>query len=189
MCDCPYRSELTCFALYFCPCEVSPCPCGPAWLSHVAFLAVGRAGISASLCCKAPRRAWRGDRDPRSTPGDGAGSCSAPMALAHRCWMATSSQIGWPELGHHSASNGSHCREVPVALPVAVSAACLILQEKQSVLSASCAWGTTSNPSNRLLCHHLSALCATSIVSHLCGHCGLSSLSPSVTHTTLRLGY
>lgn len=139
--------------------------------------------------CFTPRRAWQGDRDPCSTPGDEAGCCSAPTALAHCCWMATSSQTGWPELSHHPISNGSHWREVPMALLMAISAACLILQEKQSVLSASCACGITSNPSNRLLCHHLFALCATSIVLHLCGHCGLSSLSPSVTHTTLRLGY
>lgn len=46
---------------------------------------------------------------------------------------------------------------------------------------ARCVCRITNILSNRLLCHHLFALSATSIVLHLCGQCGLLRLPSLVT--------
>lgn len=117
---------------------------------------------------------------PAFTKLEGAGVNQAWPTLTPRCLMLCT---------------GSHQREV--SIPSAHSHQCCLFDPSgeakyPSVLNARCVCGITNNPSNRLLCHHLFALCATSIVLHLCGHCSLSSyhhLSPSVTRTTLRLGH
>lgn len=96
LCDRSYLSELTCFALYFHPCEVSPWPYRPAWLSHTALPAAGRASGSAVWYgpihpdrARRSKEAQEGGQGPLQHPWGWVGDMSGYRAHSETCGRFT----------------------------------------------------------------------------------------------------
>lgn len=110
MCDRSYLSELTCFALYFHPCEVSPWPYRLAWLSHTALPAAGRASGSAVWYGPIPpdraqssKEAQEGGQGHLQHPWGWDGDMSSCRAHGETCgrftpaaWLLWLVVVGWP---------------------------------------------------------------------------------------------